>query len=107
MGMFDEIRILGHQIRGRRDGPPYTFQTKNFDCLLEWYSIREDGRLYFHKVAESVDPDKASEEARKETDNVTLVDMNYHGIITGIDYYNWYEIKFTDGNLVSITAIED
>jgi hypothetical protein len=106
MGMFDELVVAHHDLPGCTSHPPHTLQTKNFNCLLEWYSIGQDDRLYFHKTPDDIDPDDRHLAGRPGSPGIILEDMYFHGIITAIDIdYTRYEFKFTDGILVNIKRI--
>lgn len=86
MGMFDDITC--EQPLPAEPKPPGTsFQTKDFDCDMDQYTITADGLLLKH--GESVP---------------------FHGML---NFYTFtpdsmwfeYEAKFTDGRLVSIDAL--
>lgn len=105
MGMFDsvycdlELQVLGHV-------PEMEFQTKDFDCLMDWYYITAEGRLM-------MEAGTWFSETKKR--DFHKHDMKYHGIF---DFYGskWeddangkerlhsfdYSAKFTDGQLVFI-----
>jgi len=98
MGMFDDVKVEvplpdGAILSG--------FQTKDFDCLLDAYTIRADGELW--REVWSFD-----EPGRMER-------VDFHGrfrFYTFSDESNamtsWheYEAKFTDGKLVEITVLK-
>ena len=106
MGMYDELVVAHHELPGCDRYPPYTLQTKDFDSLMEWYSIGEDDRLYFHKTPDDIDADDRYLAGRPGSPGIILEDTYYHGIITAIDIdFTRYQFKFTDGILVNIKRL--
>lgn len=88
MGMFDDI-TCEHALPGDPQPPGKDFQTKDFDCLMDKYTITADGWLL--KDGESVP---------------------FHGLLEFHTYstktHIWfsYEAKFTDGRLVQIRPLQ-
>lgn len=104
MGMFDEVYLKCKNPVGCP--PDMEFQTKDLDCQMYKYEIREDMRLYKY-VCEWED---VPEEERKFKGALSWVgsirevkgsgkwvDMNYHGIINIYNSEADYYVKFTDG----------
>lgn len=94
MGMFDYVKCEAPLPDGWKPGDHH-LQTKDFDCGLETYVIRSDGRL----IREDRDTD-------------------YHGCFQFYSYedgvndtrplserWHEYRAKFTDGRLVNIEVI--
>jgi hypothetical protein len=124
MGMFDDVlceRELPDGFEGRN------FQTKDFGCDLDKYTITADGRLKRRYVSEHVPTDESEwryspddpdplhriwHENSKWRPVYSECDMSFHGILnfytcTGDrkdGTWEWFEYnaKFTDGQLVSI-----
>lgn len=103
MGMYDNLwcrRLLPDGL----DGNEYTFQTKDLECCLFQYEIREDGLLVQYEVDEDGEINRSVPPR--------LIDYHgyikfYHGITNKTTYdVEWHEYaaKFTDGKLVEITA---
>lgn len=122
MGMFDEIECkyplpLPEDPKGFI-GEKY-FQTKDFDCALDKYIIREDGTLWIHKVEyeypENYDfipwTDVISEIKEKkswlEPVKVTTSIRIYNHVRSEGEYDYWiqYNIKFADG-IVNDVSLE-
>jgi hypothetical protein len=92
MGMFDEIKC--EYPLPDPEVQDHVFQTKDFENLMERYTITKEGRLIFNQTT----------------------DLNFHGILNFYTYtgdlndttidsdYRWYgyNCKFTDGIVVSI-----
>jgi hypothetical protein len=86
MGMFDDIsceHVLPAEPKPKDD----YFQTKDFDRLLDHYTITADGRLLKEKA-----------------------EVPFHGVLNFYTYTNddmWfeYEAEFTDGRLIEIRPI--
>ena len=93
MGMFD--LIYSYRPLPECDLPQeIAFQTKNFECLLDYYIIKTDRRLF---RCQSMDEERV--------DLVGAVDTEYHGDIRfygGEPRGTRYEFiaRFTDGTLV-------
>lgn len=86
MGMFDDI-TCERPLPAEPKPPSTSFQTKDFDCLMDHYTITADG--YLLKDGESVP---------------------FHGMLnfytyTDDDWWFEYEAKFTDGRLVMIEPV--
>jgi hypothetical protein len=85
MGMFDNL-TCEYPLPAEPNPDDNSFQTKDFECQLEHYTITADGRLL-----------------RKDTA------VQYHGVIRFYTYTGemWfeYEAKFADGNLIDIRAL--
>lgn len=104
--MYDQIRF---EKRDQMPGPiqpqQLDFQTKDFDCYLDDYCIKEDGTLL-----RAERPDEGSE--WKESI------VAFHGFVNFYTYEGggskdsapglWfeYEAKFTDGKCVDVKCIE-
>lgn len=124
MGMFDDVRCE-RELPDGFDGRD--FQTKDFACELDKYTITADGRLKRRYVSDWVPTDES--EWRYSPDDpdplhqiwhlnskrrpvYSECDMNFHGIVnfyTGTGdrkdgTWEWfqYKAKFTDGTLVSV-----
>lgn len=128
MGMFDELKceapLPDDAVQEK------TFQTKSLNCVLDRYTITQDGRLILHKVRYEVVP----EEERKyygtpEWDEkpfvrifgmlrsipVGDVEIRYHGDITFYTSlgsrkdgdYEWfeYQARFIEGRLQWIRRV--
>jgi hypothetical protein len=86
MGMYDDItceHVLPFEPKPRGN----SFQTKDFDRLMEHYTITKDGRLLKREV-----------------------EVPFHGMLSFYTYTDdnmWfeYEAKFTDGRLIEIRPI--
>ena|SRR5690606_14733928 len=92
MGMFDSINCEV-ELPGEPKPPANRWlQTKDFDCLLDTYTIRADGTLW-----------------KKEFEEREQEQVNFHGLLNFYTYENdiWYEYnaKFTDGKLVAIEPV--
>lgn len=111
MGMFDYIRFDG-----------VTYQTKDFDCEMDNYSI-ENGKLFKEVGHTEMLPEEKWEryelfnsEYIQKTEWVSdgMKEVPYHGFLHfyGTLYkaapYGWicYHAKFTDGALVSVECVE-
>ncbi len=102
MGMFDDVKCEVPL----PDGFIGNFQSKTFDCLMDTYVIRADGRLV-----------RDDGWLRRSDGKPQQTDMNFHGIMRFYTNegsrkdgtYRWHEYsaKFTDGALVSIDIIPD
>lgn len=87
------------------------YQTKDFECLMNKYKIEND-RLYKEKGhLELIPEDKRSHKFHfSQWIHEGWEDMNYHGWLNFYDYdikekiFTEYNVKFTDGNLVSINV---
>lgn len=115
MGMFDDIRYSGALPDGiTGEDCESSFQSKDLECALTQYEIREDGRLWFlafELVARQRGPDMPGE-SPFERRNERWLDSEYHGMLRfyGNDRHGaWHEYvaKFTDGNLVEIVTADD
>jgi len=87
MGMFDDI-VCKRPLPGPKQPPDESFQTKDFDCRMDHYTITAEGTL----VKEGVE-------------------IPFHGLLnfytyTQDDWWFEYDAKFTDGKLVEIRVIE-
>lgn len=103
MGMFDDV-ICEAPLPDGWEGK--CLQTKDLDCLLCIYTITKGGRLIRTSPAWYEDSDKT----------VISEDTNFHGILNFYGHedlpdkqlvWHEYNAKFTDGNLVSITKVEE
>jgi hypothetical protein len=120
VGMFDNVRVL-YPLPKPETGPlppeDTTFQTKDMECLLDEYTIHEDGRLTVRRCeyedTGEIDP---------------LLKMRIHRVVRewdeqvphhgDIEFYHWvrwnedssqwwsYTARFTDGVLSRITLNE-
>lgn len=126
MGMFDNVECNVPL----PDGLVSTFQTKDFACEMDTYTITKGGRLWrryisaYEDVPESEwthhNPTNALEAIWHENSKQRVVysecDMNFHGILkfythvgnrdAGTWKWHEYRAKFTDGNLFEIVALE-
>jgi hypothetical protein len=83
MGMFDNIQCE-YPLPGEPKSPDRDFQTKDFDCYLDKYTITADGRLL------------------KDAAEVPFHGMLNFYTFTSDNMWFEYEAKFTDGRLVEI-----
>ena len=118
MGMFDDIECkyplpLPEEPKGFT-GEIY-FQTKDLECCLDKYEIREDGTLWIHKVEYEYPDDVADEnlswgditlkiKEKKswwEPVNTTRTIKMYNSVYGDGEYDYWvvYEITFLDGKV--------
>lgn len=96
MGMFDEVNF-GYRMP---DGfVSNGFQTKDFDCLMDIYTISREGRLIREHVFEEVDRPTG--------------DMDFTGMLKVYDvpYFSGqrheYHLEFVDGTLLAIHCNDD
>lgn len=103
MGMFDDVRCEV-PVPGEPQPKHPQFQTKDFECYLDSYTIKADGTLW-----------------RKERDDgeeSAPLQVPFHGLLNFYTYEGgghrnadpgiWfeYEAKFTDGKLQGIECVE-
>lgn len=98
MGMFDDVRCNyplpdGLVLSG--------FQTKDFHCELDLYTITKEGRLMYQGSVFGGGREKEP-----------LKDTQYHGLMrfyTSDNGHVWhaYQAKFTDGQLVEILKLDE
>jgi len=125
MGMFDDI-VCRYNLPLPEDPKGYTgsvnFQTKDLECALKHYEIKEDGSVHIQQSeGEYVPPDKDAKgllsrigyykvnktwlEPLNITDTITI-----HNYITSnetdYDYWIAYEIVFIDGQIKSAKLTE-
>lgn len=86
MGMFDNL-TCEYPLPAEPKPHEKSFQTKDFDCQLDHYTITDDGRLLRDGAA-----------------------VSYHGTFrfytyTSDDMWFEYEAKFTDGRLIAIQLL--
>lgn len=127
MGMFDYIKceypVPDTEVQH------HSFQTKDFNNLMDTYTISNEGRLIYHKTKTvEVPKEERPYWGKPEWDEdglfsligsqrnipVADIDMDFHGILNFYTYigdvnsdsdYVWYEYnaKFTEGQLVELT----
>jgi hypothetical protein len=119
MGMFDDIECkytlpLPQDPKGFV-GEVY-FQTKNFECSLDKYQIREDGTLWIHRIEyeypenyEFIPWTEISSHIKEkkswwEPVNVTKNIRMYSYIFGENDYDYWidYDVTFIDGKITKV-----
>lgn len=124
MGMFDEIKceypLLDKEVQFEM------FQTKNFNNVMDHYTITEKGRLIWHKTRYELVPEEerryyGTPEWEEDTIYQSLgsirsipvadIDVQHHGVIRfytskGGEWFE-YEAKFTDGQVVEIKRINE
>jgi len=126
MGLYDDVRceykLPGSTGLVQND----VFQTKDLGCMMDSYTVTEDGELIHHvheyeSVPEEERPHYGTPEWDKKLFKLVgcirskfIKDMkvNYHGVIyiyTIAKNHEWweYEIKFTDGKVVDIKRINE
>jgi hypothetical protein len=86
MGMYDDV-TCEHALPGEPKPKDNYFQTKDFDRLMDHYTITANGRLLKEKA-----------------------EVQFHGMLNFYTYTNddmWfeYEAKFADGRLIEIQPI--
>lgn len=86
MGMFDDI-TCERPLPGPTQPPYKSFQTKDFDCLMDHYTITGDGTLTKDGVP-----------------------VPFHGMVNFYTFtpeHMWFEYnaKFTDGKLIEIQPV--
>lgn len=107
MGMFDYVKYKGE-----------TYQTKDFDCVMETFTITDDGRLVHDEThwepVEKKDRPYPNDDGLmgmcgsfKTVIDRANVDLNFHGVLNFYrlpDSGGWEECnaKFTDGKLVDV-----
>lgn len=128
MGMFDYVNCK--YTLPQSEVQNHLFQTKDFDCELDVYTITDEGRLIHHVTkSESVPEEERPFYGTPKWNEdefyqlcgcikqvpVADVDMNFHG---DFDFYGsvgnssdyiWYEyqVRFTEGQLQWIKRVED
>jgi len=119
MGMFDEVSVY-FQLPDLKKPPPYTVQTKEFECRLDQYTIDETGRLILTTWEWEKTPEKELPYPdmpffgcmRKVKGSKKEVDTHYHGCFIGCEMdedkvLHRFKFKFTDGKFVDVTRIEN
>lgn len=119
MGMFDDIECK-YPLPQPEDPKGFNggiyFQTKDFECLLDIYEIREDGTLWLRKVEYEFEPNNDSTKFSKlhipykekkswwEPVNTTRNIKMYTYIHSETDYDYWieYEVTFINGKLTKV-----
>ena len=119
MGMFDHI-YCEYPLPDGFNTKGVEFQSKDLDCMLDYYTITADGRLIHHyrewevtPEAELPHPDQPFfGSLREKAGSQKMVDTNYHGVLNFYSYedthvppYREYDAKFTDGKIVSIVLV--
>lgn len=106
MGMFDEVHCKFPLPEYDGDG---NFQTKDFDCLMDSYTITEDGRLVLEQAHYEHVPleDRPYPNGpgflemlgclRRVVDG--MVDTDFHGDMEFYDSKNYFRARFTEGKL--------
>lgn len=123
MGMFDDI-VCKYPLplpENTKGYTPHGFQTKDFDCALDLYEIREDGTLWLkQRESEFVkgNPDAKSlfdrighiKEVRSWWEHVKLTQTirmyDYHHTDGPYDYNVEFEVVFIDGIIDKIKLVK-
>lgn len=123
MGMFDELTCAYPLPRSEMQGR--TFQTKDFDCMLERYSITQDGKLihYPHRLERNPEWKEPPPDDTSITSLFGMLmqvdepphQMNYHGDVYFYDFEgeSWggnlitFRARFTEGQLTSIVEVPE
>lgn len=126
MGMFDTIKCeYKLPVPANLDWIDFNliqdkeFQTKDMDCVLNEYTITQDGRLMLKKAEYKwVDDDNSFLKGYLDEVSSVLEDTNFHG---QLNFYCFeyiekdnkelsicidYLAKFTDGKLVNISVLD-
>ena len=124
MGMFDNIYCKYPLPEATEKIQNGDFQTENFECLMDTYTITEEGQLIFHCVRHEIVPEEERPfYGTPEWEHplgqlcgmlkaipVADEEMDYHGVIrmyTSADDKEWfeYEITLTDGKVEDVKRI--
>jgi len=125
MGLYNNVKCEYILPEAPKEIQDDVFQTKNFECLLDNYTITKDGELIHHLCEyESVPEEERPYYGTPEWDKNPIyhwmgsmkskfikdVKVNHHGIIhiyTIIKDNEWweYEIKFIDGKVTNVKRI--
>lgn len=108
MGLYDNVKVFyplpDPALRFT------VFQTKDFNCMLEDYTIMEDGRLIYHPSHLELLPENERDGMRMFTrvrdPDVEITDM--HGdifIIGGDRDFTEYRVRFTHGRVERIDPL--
>ncbi len=107
MGMFDSIKCeyplpLPDGIEKIKfDIKNVEFQTKDFENLLEKYTIRENGELYrTRQTYKWVDDDNHFLKGYMDVETSEEVKENYHGML---NFYCYEDVVQDDGTCINIT----
>ena len=125
MGMYDYVKF---EERPSDMLEVREWQTKEFDCQMETYTIKKDGRLiHGREIYEDVPKEERPYWGTKKWEegifqicgsirvaNTEYIDTNHHGLVHiigdnhGGEMKAWvrYVLKFTDGNFVSYELLE-
>lgn len=126
MGLYDDVRCKYKLPEAPINVQKDVFQTKDFECMMDSYTITEDGELIHHiHEYESVPEEERPYYGTPEWDEklfrlvgsmkskfIKDVKVNCHGIIfiyTIAKNREWweYEVKFTDGKVKSVKRINE
>lgn len=95
MGMFDDVNFE-YRMPDGFDG--WGYQTKDFDCTLDVYTVTPGGRLYRTSCSGHRDDDGREDRP--------IGDLSYDGTLniytSGRAGWREYDLVFTQGNLVEI-----
>ena len=124
MGLYDNVKCEYKLPGATKEVQNDVFQTKDFECAMDNYTITEDGKLFrsvyeYYEVPEEERPYYGTSEWDQKlyklvgctrSKFVKDIKVNHHGIIfiyTIIKNKEWweYEIKFTDGKITKIKRI--
>jgi len=124
MSLYDDVKCEYKLPGATREVQKDVFQTKNFECAMDNYTITEGGELIHHvHEYESVPEEERPHYGTPEWDQklyklvgcmrskfVKDVKVNHHGIIfiyTITKDKEWWEymIKFTDGKIIDVERL--
>jgi hypothetical protein len=123
MGMFDDV-VVEVPLPDGFDPAGVEFQTKDFDCRLERYTITADGRLVARRVEYEMTPEEempyyGKPEWGDETSLFRLIgcmrevrswdeEVPFHGDLVFYCYergvFREYTARFTEGRLAGVTG---
>lgn len=118
MGLFDDVKIDYPLPEPAHNG--YDYQTKDLECLMQRYTITEDGRLLQHAFHLEVVPGETRKIFGSEVSALTRVEdgdveIPHHGDVfvytsrAGVPTpEGWieYRVRFTEGRVSSVVQID-
>ena len=100
MGMFDQISVWGKASDGKTFNGEL-FQIKEFNCFMDYYQLRGDGKLFYQESSR-----EAADAGRSESAWFRF-DWHGHLYLTGHGDTDDYLALFYHGKLLGIDRAED